>query len=125
MQAQKEVQEASRPSTALSRADHRASLWLYRTVGMRVPRWVVMTLEHTGSGVIWLPLVPALWYAVEGPALRTVLANFFLGMWVDICYVGALKGLIQRKRPVYNHKGDFVVIVAVDQFSFPSGHAAR
>ena len=84
-----------------------------------------MALEHSGSGVIWLPLVPALWYAVRGAALRWALANLFLGLWIDIAYVGTLKGLIRRTRPVYNHKGDFVVIVAVDQYSFPSGHASR
>ncbi|EIE23953.1 acid phosphatase/Vanadium-dependent haloperoxidase [Coccomyxa subellipsoidea C-169] len=32
---------------------------------------------------------------------------------------------MQRARPVYNNAGDFLLVVAVDSFSFPSGHAAR
>ena len=79
-----------------------------------------------GSGVLWLPGVPLLWLATQqSPTTRLFWANCFLLLWVDIALVGALKGLFRRKRPIYNHAGDFVVVVAVDQYSFPSGHAAR
>lgn len=33
-------------------------------------------------------------------------------------------GLLYR-RPVYNKEDDFVLVVSVDKFSFPSGHASR
>jgi len=39
--------------------------------------------------------------------------------------VGSLKALVRRPRPLYNQSGDFVLVVAVDQYSFPSGHTAR
>ena len=126
MQSQRrKVDQASREPNRISQIDRNVSLALYKNVGMRIPRRVVMALEHTGSGVLWLPLVPTLWYFSSNSAFRVVMANLFVGLWIDIVYVGVLKGIFRRKRPIYNHKGDFVVIVAVDQFSFPSGHAAR
>lgn len=54
-----------------------------------------------------------------------MVANLFLGLWIDIALIGLAKGSFKRQRPVYNHLGDFVVIVGVDKFSFPSGHASR
>lgn len=36
-----------------------------------------------------------------------------------------LKGTVRRARPVYNLRSDFSVVVAVDHFSFPSGHSSR
>jgi hypothetical protein len=41
--------------------DKYLSLTLYQKVGMRLPRAAFMLLEHSGSGVIWLPLVPLIW----------------------------------------------------------------
>ena len=60
-----------------------------------------------------------------GPQVRHGAANLALGLVLDIALVGAIKGMARRARPVYNHAGDFVVVVAVDQYSFPSGHASR
>ncbi len=57
--------------------------------------------------------------------MRHCAANLALGLVADIALVGAVKGMVRRARPVYNHAGDFVVVVAVDQYSFPSGHASR
>ena len=85
-----------------------------------------MNLEHSGNGILWLLLAPLLWlYAPLSNFGRHMLANFFLGLWVDIALVGALKGIFRRPRPEYNISGDFVLVVAVDKYSFPSGHAAR
>ena len=76
--------------------------------------------------MLWLPLVPLLWVSnIVSPYARLCWANSFLPLWVDIVFTGLLKSIFRRKRPVYNHVGDFVVIVAVDQYSFPRGHAAR
>ena len=126
MQAERrKIAKAAQEPNRLSQIDRNVSLALYKHVGMRIPRPIVMALEHTGSGVLWLPLVPTLWYCSSNSDFRVVMANLFLALWIDIVYVGVLKGIFRRKRPIYNHKGDFVVIVAVDQYSFPSGHAAR
>jgi hypothetical protein len=34
-------------------------------------------------------------------------------------------GLLPPRRPVYNKADDFVLVVSVDKYSFPSGHASR
>lgn len=110
----------------LSRLERDLSLRLYRDVGARIPRAAFMLLEHCGSGLLWLPLAPLAWLAPGlPPAARQCAANLALGLLLDLALVGTLKGAVRRARPVYNHAGDFVVVVAVDQFSFPSGHAAR
>ena len=56
---------------------------------------------------------------------RCIAANFFLGLFVDLIIVGALKFSFRRPRPSYNFAEDFTLVVAVDKFSFPSGHTAR
>ena len=110
----------------LLRLDIRASLLLYRNVGQRLPRSFYKLLENTGSGLLWLPLVPVVWATPGTPlAVRTCAANLFLGLLVDLAFVGTLKGIVRRARPVYNKAGDFLLVAAVDRFSFPSGHAAR
>lgn len=106
--------------------DARVSLALYRNIGSKIPRYVFKALEHTGSGLLWLPLAPVVFLAPSvSPLVRTCAANLLVGLLTDIVIVGTLKGLVQRARPVYNNADDFLLVVAVDSFSFPSGHAAR
>ncbi len=57
--------------------------------------------------------------------MRMCVANLLLGFVLDLILVGAIKGLFRRPRPVYNKEGDFVLVVSVDKFSFPSGHSSR
>lgn len=124
MSDQKLVQPNRR--NALVNLDTRLSLSLYRNLGLKVPRSVFKALEHTGSGLLWLPLAPVVFLAPSASLeLRTCAANLLVGLLVDIAIVGTLKGLVRRARPVYNDAGDFLLVVAVDSFSFPSGHAAR
>lgn len=112
--------------SALIRLDTRASLYLYRNLGQKLPRSFYKILENSGSGLLWLPLVPAVWLAPgTPPSIRTCAANVFLGLLVDVAFVGTLKALMRRARPVYNQAGDFLLVAAVDRFSFPSGHASR
>lgn len=85
-----------------------------------------MLLEHSGNGIFWLLAAAFLWLSTRTEAgTRTLFANFFLGLWVDIALVGLVKALVRRPRPDYNLSTDFVLVVAVDRYSFPSGHAAR
>ena len=106
--------------------DRSISLTLYRQVGSRFPRPVFLLLEHSGNGVLWLLAAPVAWlWPGLGAVTRYYIANFFLGLWVDLAVVGTLKGLFRRPRPLYNYSEDFVLVVAVDKYSFPSGHAAR
>ena len=106
--------------------DLRWSLLLHKTFGQIIPREVYMTLEHSGNGILWLLVAPAIWLLAPIQAdTRHCLANFFVGLWVDLALVGSLKAIFRRPRPEYNYSGDFVLVVSVDKFSFPSGHAAR
>ncbi|KAK9830845.1 hypothetical protein WJX74_009639 [Apatococcus lobatus] len=59
------------------------------------------------------------------PLARHLSANFFLGFWTDLVVVGLIKGLVRRPRPSYSNNADFLLVVAVDKWSLPSGHASR
>lgn len=106
--------------------DNRVSTALFHT-GTGVPRPLWKCLEYTGDGIVWLAItVMALLTPLTPPAHRTLWANFFLGLLLDLVEVGLLKGLIRRSRPSYNALAkDMVVVVAVDHYSFPSGHSSR
>jgi hypothetical protein len=54
----------SKPQT-LEQWDQALSLKLYKDVGSHLPRSAFMLLEHSGSGAIWLPLVPLIWMAPQ------------------------------------------------------------
>lgn len=113
------------PLAALAALDRRWSNGLFRAGGS-VPRLVWKLFELSGDGLVWLAL--ALGYALAPatpPALRTCWANFLVAWAVDLALVGLLKGAVRRSRPVYNLRSDFTVVVAVDHFSFPSGHSSR
>jgi membrane-associated phospholipid phosphatase len=106
--------------------DHRISEALYKR-GTTIPRIVWKSLEYTGDGLVWLAacfLALAL-LSTSRPA-RHLWANFLLGMILDLIEIGLVKALIRRPRPQHNLIAkDMNVIVAVDHFSFPSGHSSR
>lgn len=106
--------------------DRRLSEILFRA-GARVPRPFWKLLELTGDGVLWLTLCAA---ALASPWLSTsqcyLWVNFFIGLIIDLVEVGMLKATVARERPSYNRiANDMNVIVAVDHYSFPSGHSSR
>lgn len=109
----------------LQALDARLSNRLYRA-GASVPRPVWKALEWGGDGFVWLFIALAILLA-PGATLqqRTVWANFLAAWLVDLLLVGAIKGTVRRSRPVYNQTKDFLVVVAVDHYSFPSGHSSR
>lgn len=122
--------------------DRKASAHLFRK-GARVPRRVWKSLEWSGDGIIWLlltlaviillsfrsPLLLSSRFLFSSPSMLSDLViwiAFLAGLILDLVEVGLLKGLIRRGRPVYNDDAkDMKVVVAVDQYSFPSGHASR
>ncbi len=88
-------------------------------------RWTMKFLEITGHGIPWL-LISGFFAYSSGFSGRIgeFYVNLFSAMIFDLIVVGALKVLIQRKRPVYN-ADDMFATVKIDQFSFPSGHSTR
>ena len=116
----------ARPTSTIQRLDTDLSLALYKSVGAQLPRAFYKLLEHTGSGLIWLPLAIAIFLApTASQDMHVLAANVLLGLLIDLAFVGSLKGIARRPRPVYNNASDFLLVVKVDQYSFPSGHAAR
>lgn len=106
--------------------DREASHVAFHSVGQRLPRLFLMQFEHAGNGLFWLPGALALWMLPSlTPLQRLYAANFLAGLVLDIIAVGSLKSTFRRGRPLYNRADDFVVVVSVDKFSFPSGHASR
>lgn len=114
------------PKNSLVKVDVHLSSALYKSVGCRLPRAFYKVLEHSGSGLIWLPLAIAVMLAPSvSQDMHSMAANLLLGLLIDLAYVGLQKGIVRRPRPLYNNSSDFLLVVAVDQYSFPSGHAAR
>lgn len=110
---------------AVQALDCRLSNALFRH-GSSVPRWVWKLFELGGNGLVWLAV--ALACALPPgtpPATRHVWAAFLLCWALDLVLVGSIKGVFRRSRPVYNLQSDFAVVVAVDHYSFPSGHSSR
>lgn len=106
--------------------DHRLSEILFRS-GTGVPRPFWKLLELTGDGVLWLALCAAAFASPRlSPSHCHLWVNFFIGLIIDLIEVGLLKAIVARERPSYNLiANDMKVIVAVDHYSFPSGHSSR
>ncbi|KAL2621668.1 hypothetical protein R1flu_001873 [Riccia fluitans] len=110
---------------ALDAVDKWLSLKVYQ-IGLRVPRSTLRALEHSGDGRFCIPITAAIWLApvlFKFKELRSFLFNLFLAFMFDLIFIGVIKAIIRRPRPVYN-KGMYVV-VSVDHWSFPSGHSSR
>jgi membrane-associated phospholipid phosphatase len=120
------MRQRGRLGAAATALDQRVSSALYRA-GVAVPRPAWKLLEWSGDGLVWLALSLAVVLAPATPPLaRQLWANLLLGLLLDLAAVGLLKAAARRERPVYNAAaGDMVVVVAVDRFSFPSGHSSR
>ena len=87
-------------------------------------RKLVIALEFSGSGYVWIPyalIMIAVHYTSMREAMRYIL--LFTGLLLDIALVGTSKGLTRRPRPVVNH--DDVLSIGPDKYSFPSGHTSR
>lgn len=106
--------------------DRSLSTKVYHNLGQHVPRKYLMLLEHSGNGLVWLfAAITLLLVPATSPAQRTAIINFLVAFVVDLVLVGTLKSIFRRPRPIYNAAGDFILVVSVDQYSFPSGHASR
>ena len=106
--------------------DRSLSTQLFQSVGQIIPRRYLKLLEHSGNGLVWLfaAIVLLLTPSVTLPQ-RCVISNFLVAFVVDLVLIGTLKSVVRRPRPVYNAAGDFILVVSIDQYSFPSGHASR
>lgn len=106
--------------------DKRASRAVYDAFYLR-SRPLLLTLELSGHGVPWL-VIPALIFllapSLSPPASGWIL-NYLALAAVDLAAIGIVKPCVARARPAHNAGLAAVTIEAIDQYSFPSGHATR
>ncbi|KAJ7516359.1 hypothetical protein O6H91_22G055200 [Diphasiastrum complanatum] len=104
--------------------DRKWSLGMHQK-GLKISRFWLRALEYSGDGTFWLPVTAGIWLApiIKNTELRRFLFNLFAAFVFDLIVIGLIKSIVQRPRPVYN-KGMYVVL-AVDRWSFPSGHSSR
>lgn len=90
-------------------------------------RLFLLFLELSGHGVLWVVL-PLAWYVLRPGMTAPVAASVlnYIGLAIlDLIVIGVLKPLVRRPRPAHNGGMTAVTIHAIDQYSFPSGHATR
>lgn len=110
------------PPTILRRLidlDTSLSLLLH-TFFQPLPRSFLKILELAGDGRFFFPVAVSLLYS---SSLRPILIPLLIGSLLDLLLVGVIKYIVRRPRPLYN-KGMHLT-VAVDHWSFPSGHSSR
>lgn len=132
MDAKPTVPPPSPPSSSVLRRvvefDTALSLRLYTLTHSILPYTLLKSLEISGDGRLFFPLIISLILypfstAKTAAAPNPFLLNLFVGAILDLLLIGLLKHLIRRPRPVYN-KNMFLTF-AVDHWSFPSGHSSR
>jgi membrane-associated phospholipid phosphatase len=106
--------------------DKRFSLWVHEQ-GLGLFFYVFLrTLEFSADGVFLIPCTAATFLAPRAkltPELRAFFFNLFMAFQFDLIFVSIVKQIVRRPRPEYN-RGHFINI-AVDRWSFPSGHSTR
>lgn len=107
------------------RVSHEFFRW-YRDTEV-LPKSFLILLEVSGHGLIWIiwPIALLLLSPNMGAEKLSNLFHFYLVGILDLMVVGILKPVFRRKRPSYNGGLQHATIDAIDQFSFPSGHATR
>lgn len=105
-------------------ADASVSLRLHSSAQPLIPRPILRSLEISGDGRVFFPVVVSLLLSPLSTNLsRLLLTDLLIGGIIDIVFVGIAKHLVRRPRPLYNK--DMFLTFAVDHWSFPSGHSSR
>jgi len=87
-------------------------------------RATMKMLEVSCHGLSWIGIIfIGLWYALT-PRHYELLVNLLFGIIFDMLAVAFIKAAVRRTRPNCN-ANDMFATIAVDKFSFPSGHASR
>lgn len=92
-----------------------------------LPHWLLLFLEASGHGLIWMLWPPVLFILMPDMSAKALsgLCNFYVLVLLDLLVIVVLKPMFHRQRPPYNSGLQAATVEAVDQFSFPSGHATR
>jgi presqualene diphosphate phosphatase len=113
------------PKHTIPRTDLRVSMYLYQRIGKSCPYWLLIALEYTGNGFLWiLGVFLLLVWPTIGWRLRVFALNLEVGFLLDVIIVGIIKLTVRRTRPDYAEK-QYSSNIPADKYSFPSGHASR
>ncbi|CAL1401405.1 unnamed protein product [Linum trigynum] len=88
------------------------------------PTALLLLLEISADFRFSFPICLALLFSPLSPPLLPFLSSLLFGLLLDLAVVGLTKAIFRRQRPHYNHSS-MSAVVAVDKFSFPSGHSTR
>ncbi|XP_062515778.1 polyisoprenoid diphosphate/phosphate phosphohydrolase PLPP6-like [Corticium candelabrum] len=82
-------------------------------------------VEYSGHGLFWISFCLFLYYNTSDNGARFVISELLIGILVDLVIQCAIKLAVRRRRPIYNNADMRLTVMAVDSYSFPSGHATR
>ena len=120
-----DLTSSEEPKHMLPQLDFQYSHVMYRAIGRTLPPWLLLGLEHSGNGFIWIPgaMIAVLWPGLRW-RIKIFAINLEAGFLLDVIVVGVIKVLVKRPRPDYADK-QYNAAIPVDKYSFPSGHASR
>ncbi|XP_037080729.1 phospholipid phosphatase 6-like [Pollicipes pollicipes] len=81
-------------------------------------------LEFSCHGAPTIAAAVAGIYLFRDTSIDCFLVNVFAALLLDLVCVAVVKAVARRRRPAPN-RDDRLTVQAVDQYSFPSGHACR
>lgn len=113
-------------STLLGRlisVDAAVSHHLHTITRLLLPHSLLLLLELSADFRLFFPISLSL--LLSSSLLRPFLPPLLLGLLLDLALVGLVKLVFRRPRPPHNNASTMKVVVSVDHFSFPSGHASR
>ena len=109
--------------TTLQQADLRMFAWLFRSGERYLLITPARALSHSGDGYLHV-LVPLLLLAMGVERVGDLVLMIVLALMIERPVYWVLKNSLKRRRPAQYVPGFRSMIVASDQFSFPSGHSS-
>lgn len=108
---------------ALQQIDLQMLAGVFRQGEKRMVRPIARAVSRSGDGYLHL-LVPALLMLLAEPLLDQLLPLLALALALERMVYWSLKNYLKRPRPQDCVPGFRSLVVASDQFSFPSGHSS-
>ena len=108
---------------ALQKFDLRLFVKVFRQGERRAIRPLAKALSQSGDGYLHI-LLPVLLWLLSAPQLQQFAYLLLLSLTMERSLYFILKNSLKRRRPQEYMPGFRSLIVASDQFSFPSGHSS-
>ncbi len=109
--------------TALQQADSRLFAWLFSNGERYLLIVPARALSRSGDGYLHV-LIPLLLTAMGVHDAGNLVLSILLAVSIERPLYWVLKNALRRRRPAQYMPGLRSLIIASDQFSFPSGHSS-